>query len=288
MSTQISLIDCHTHVFEPKNFELAEGRSYTPGHASASDLARHLERIGASNVVIVQPSPHGTNNEPTLQGIRALGLEKARGVCVVEPEQVAAGDMDVLWRQGIRGVRANLKTAGIDAVDEAARQLTAIGAALADSDMVLQVFLPISVTTKLRETFESLGRPVILDHFGGLKTSGPTIDSDLERLVDVLALPNVVLKLSGACRVTDHSETTAALDDIAPSLLAAAKGRAIWGSDWPHTGKASERKTRPLSEIEPFMPIDDQGSLEDLRRWAGSQAAFNEVTCDTPTALFGF
>lgn len=209
-------------------------------------------------------------------------------MCVVDPGQVAAAGMDSLLRQGIRGVRANLKTAGVDAVDDAVRQLTAIGAALADSDMILQVFLPISVTTKLKKTFAVLGRPVVLDHFGGLKTSSATLDVDLEQLIDVLALPNTILKLSGACRVTDYAETTAALDDVAPSLLAAAKGKSIWGSDWPHTGKPSERKSRPLSEIEPFMPINDRKSLEDLRRWAGSHEAFQEVTHDTPAALFGF
>lgn len=288
MTTHFKPSDSHVHVFLPETYPLAERRSYTPGPANTRDLATHLERIGADHVVIVQPSPHGTDNRPTLQGVRELGQDTARAVCVIDPALASQSDLAALWEQGVRGLRANLKTSGVDAIDDAERQLESLGQAMVGTDLHLQVFLPIQTTIALARTFKSLGRTVILDHFGGLKTSSPTLAADLDQLVEVLELPNVVLKASGACRVTDYAPDTSALDTIAPRLFAAARGRTIWGSDWPHTGKSSERATRPLSEAEPFMKIDDLQSLEDIARWSENEDIFQSITGNTANALFGF
>ncbi|WP_298360282.1 amidohydrolase family protein [uncultured Litoreibacter sp.] len=287
MTTQFAITDAHTHVFLPEKFTLAKERSYTPGSATVANLEEHLIRVGAKKVVIVQPSPHGVDNRPTLQALRELGHDKARGVCVVDPQAVSKDTMQSLWDSGVRGLRANLKTAGVNAAKDAERQLDTLSRAMKETDFILQVFLPVQVTIALRSTFENLGRPVILDHFGGLKTSSVTLASDVSGLLDVLSLPNVILKASGACRVRDYAVTSAALDKIAPELFAAARGRVIWGSDWPHTGKSSDRAQRHLSEIEPFMDVDDQASLDDIKKWSGNHKVFQDITRDTANALFG-
>ena len=288
MTTQSLLTDAHVHVFTPKKHGLMPSRTYTPGEASAQSLEKHLDRIGADNVVIVQPSPHGTDNRPTLEGIELLGMNRARGIAVIDPEVATRSDLQALWARGIRGLRANLKTAGVNAVADTVDQLETLNAAMKGTDLLLQVFLPISVTVEMKSTFGLLGRTVILDHFGGLKTSRKTLEQDVERLTEILTLPNVVLKASGACRVTDYAETTTTLDPVAPKLFEAASGRVIWGSDWPHTGPATKRQARPLSEIEPFMNIDDQTNLDDIRGWCGNMSVFQEITSDTACQLFGF
>ncbi|WP_298260447.1 amidohydrolase family protein [uncultured Litoreibacter sp.] len=288
MTTHFPITDAHVHVFAPEKYPLDASRSYTPGPANVADLANHLGRIGGQNAVIVQPSPHGTDNRPTLRAVSERGQDCTRGVCVISPASTSKEDLDALWGEGIRGLRANLKTAGVNAIEDVERQLQEISRTMAGTDLMLQVFLPIKVTIAMAETFKSLGRPVILDHFAGLKTSSPTRDEELAGLLEVLSLPNVILKASGACRAIDYASTTSALDDVAPTLFAAARGRVIWGSDWPHTGKSSERAQRPLSEIEPFMAIDDNASLDNIRKWSGNDSIFQEITSDTANSLFGF
>src|SRR5690606_25039033 len=77
--------DCHVHVFGPTaRFPFAPGRGYTPGSASAAELAAHQRTLGLDRVVVVQPSVYGTDNSCTLDAIARLGLS-ARGVAVIDP-----------------------------------------------------------------------------------------------------------------------------------------------------------------------------------------------------------
>ncbi len=285
MNTQIGIVDSHVHVFSGETAPLFPARSYTPDLANEVMLRAHLDRISASRVVIVQPSPYGTNNEPSLNAVARLGLETAKCVIVVDPHARPCGDLTL---PGVCGLRANFKTSGDADPEYCLSQLRAMGGALGQSDKILEIFAPVALLYHLRAGLSELGRPVILDHFGGLKLSSPILAEDLEKLHEVLSLGNVILKASGACRATNYAPTHAALDGIAPALFATAKGRVIWGSDWPHTGKSEHRINRPLSELEEFQDVDDVQGVADIRRWAGTANDAEEILWNTPNALFGF
>lgn len=288
MTTHFPIADAHVHVFAPEKYSYADQRSYTPGDASPKKLATHLDRIGAEKVVIVQPSPYGSDNRATLEAVETLGQDTARAIAVVDPGQQDPELVKNLWNAGVRGLRANLKTSGATAIDIARTQLGHLNDQMSGTDMMMQIFLPADVIISLKDTIANMGRPTILDHCAGLKLGTENFDETFEQLLEVLSLPNVILKTSGQCRVVDYSDNYDALDAFAPTMLEAAKGRAIWGSDWPHTGKSSERATRPLSEVEPFMNIDDQMSLSYLRKWASTEAEYRDITSNTALSLFGF
>ena len=70
--------DCHTHVFGPHaRFPLDADRRYTPGEASVAALLALQAALGMDRVVIVQPSPYGTDNSCTLDAVRQLGGRRA-------------------------------------------------------------------------------------------------------------------------------------------------------------------------------------------------------------------
>src|SRR4029434_3886558 len=69
--------------------------------------ALHIQRV-----VIVTPSVYGTDNSATLYGMRARGAD-ARGVAVID-ESTPARALDEMHRAGVRGIRLNLATAGIN------------------------------------------------------------------------------------------------------------------------------------------------------------------------------
>ncbi|MFY0595262.1 MAG: amidohydrolase family protein [Cognatishimia sp.] len=288
MTTHFPIIDAHVHVFAPKKYHYADKRSYTPGDANAEKLAAHMKRIGAEKVVIVQPSPYGPDNRATLEAVDILGQQTARAIAVVDPALQNKDYIQSLWAAGVRGLRANLKTSGDTAVEVAKTQLKQLNGQMTGTDMMMQIFLPAHVIIALKDTIAEMGRPTILDHCAGLKLGTDDFENTFEQLLEVLALPNVILKTSGQCRVVDYAANYDLLAPFAPSMLNAAKGRTIWGSDWPHTGKSSERAARPLSEIEPFMNIDDQMSLRYLQDWASNQVEFQAITRDTSLNLFGF
>src|SRR5258708_7648662 len=105
--------DCHTHIFgDPKTFPFYAKRVYTPEPAlpdemSALHRALHLERV-----VIVTPSIYGTDNSATLYGMKARGAT-ARGVAVID-EKTSDSDLDSMNQAGIRGIRLNLATGGVN------------------------------------------------------------------------------------------------------------------------------------------------------------------------------
>jgi len=76
--------DCHTHVFGPAaRYPFSPDRAYTPPDASVEQLVALHDSLGIERVVIVQPSPYGTDNSCTLDATRRLG-DRARAVVVVD------------------------------------------------------------------------------------------------------------------------------------------------------------------------------------------------------------
>src|SRR6185312_8154785 len=78
--------DCHTHIHpDPEKFPFFSGRVYTPELASPEEMTALHKALRMERVVIVTPSIYGTDNSATLMG-----------------------------KAGIRGVRLNLATGGIN------------------------------------------------------------------------------------------------------------------------------------------------------------------------------
>ena len=76
--------DCHTHIFGPADrFPYSSKRLYTPGDASNDDLLALHRALHIDRVVIVHPSPYGTDNACTVDAVRRLGA-RARGVAVID------------------------------------------------------------------------------------------------------------------------------------------------------------------------------------------------------------
>jgi predicted TIM-barrel fold metal-dependent hydrolase len=105
--------DCHTHIHgDPKTFPMFAGRVYTPPTAFPEEQAALHKALRIQRVVIVTPSIYGTDNAATLYGIKARGND-ARGVAVID-DKTSERDLDALHAGGIRGIRLNLATAGIN------------------------------------------------------------------------------------------------------------------------------------------------------------------------------
>jgi len=114
--------DCHVHVFGPASrFPYAQDRVYTPDDAPLADLVRHLAAIEVDRVVIVQPSPYGSDNRCTVDGLRQLG-GRGRGVAVVA-DDAALPALEDLHRAGVRGIRLNLETSSVHDPEVARQRL---------------------------------------------------------------------------------------------------------------------------------------------------------------------
>ncbi len=101
--------DTHMHVYE-KRFPLLPG-SVPPPDAPVSSYREVQQRLGLSRAVIVQPNAYGKDNSCTLEAIAALGLDKARGIAVIDRDTTDA-EIEHLTKAGISGIRFHLLPKG--------------------------------------------------------------------------------------------------------------------------------------------------------------------------------
>src|SRR6201985_3325026 len=104
--------DCHTHIHLPEKYPFFDGRVYTPEPATPQEMAALHKALHIERVVIVTPSVYGTDNSATLFGMKARGAT-ARGVAVID-DKTPEGDLDAMNQAGIRGIRLNLATGGVN------------------------------------------------------------------------------------------------------------------------------------------------------------------------------
>jgi predicted TIM-barrel fold metal-dependent hydrolase len=163
--------DCHVHVFAAATeFPFAPARGYTPPPASADELLALQNALSLSRVVIVQPSVYGTDNSCTLDGMRRLGPERARGVAVIDNKTTAAA-LKEMHAAGIRGVRVNLETGGETDPNVSRRNLAAAVKRVAPLGWHVQVYTRLSVVEALHDDVMKLDVPIVFDHFGGAQAA---------------------------------------------------------------------------------------------------------------------
>src|SRR5436305_10032441 len=66
--------DSHTHIHgDPEKFPFFEGRVYTPEPASPEEMSALHKTLHMERVVVVTPSPYGTDNSSSQYGMMARG-----------------------------------------------------------------------------------------------------------------------------------------------------------------------------------------------------------------------
>jgi predicted TIM-barrel fold metal-dependent hydrolase len=284
--------DTHVHVFDPARFPYALPRHYTPGTATVEDLRSHLARTGCERVLLVQPSTYGEDDRCLRDALARLGPAVARGITVREPATLDDATLAGLHAQGVRGLRLNLEVHGQADPGAVRGPLQAAARRLAGSGWCLQLHAALPLVRALADELGTLGVPVVLDHFAGLKAvdapaPGAPLTPGLAAVLALLRTGRVNVKLSAAYRA---STAGPAHDDLAPlvrAMATAAPERLLWGSDWPHTGGPATRDG-DLTRIEPFRPENATLALDRLMAWLPDPALQARVLVHNPAALYGF
>jgi predicted TIM-barrel fold metal-dependent hydrolase len=262
--------DAHIHIAGPLDrFPYIEKRSYTPPPASVAEYLELAGVLGVQRMVVVQPSFYGFDNRCTAAAIAELGLDRARGIAVVDAG-VDKAELGRLHRAGIRGTRFVTTAAGGPAL----AQLNAVAAKIADFGWHIEVQVPIDAWPDLLPAIEKLPVPVLFDHMGGFPATIALDDARLIRMLDLLSTGKSWVKLCGY----RNSLTGRPYEDVAPlarSFVKHAPGQCVWGTDWPHTMVRGD------------MP--DSADLVDLlRSWSPDVATMNRILVDNPARLYQF
>jgi predicted TIM-barrel fold metal-dependent hydrolase len=236
-----------------------------------------LDRMGFSRAVLVQPAPYAFDCSALLDAC-ARAPERLRGIAVAGGDTTGAALHD-LKRGGIRGLRfvevpdpqGGGRYRGSVGFDE----LRALAPRMAEAGLHAQVWANCARIATDAEELLSLGIPLVVDHIGRPDVTRGANDPAFARLVSLAAENRIWIKLT-VCRA---SKDFPDYDDVRPLhdvLIAAAPGRLLWGSDWPHVR---------MGALTP-----NAGHLVDLfDRWIGHDAALRQqIFVDNPRVLYGF
>lgn len=277
--------DCHVHVFpDPARFPFFAGRSYTPPVATALDLLELQRDLKLDRVVIVQPSVYGTDNRATLDGMRELGPQRARGVAVIEAGATPA-QLDELHQAGIRGVRVNLETAGVVDPAASAQRLRAAVEQVQARGWHVQTYTRLAIIDALQDQLAQMPVPLVVDHFGGARGGLGVQQPGFAALLDLVRSGKAYVKVSGAYRSSSAAPDFADVAPLAQALIAANPDRILWGTDWPHPNSSLQK---PAMEISEPVPIDDGLLMNQLAAWAPDPAVRHRILVDNPARLYGF
>jgi predicted TIM-barrel fold metal-dependent hydrolase len=225
--------DVHVHVFDPVRHPYIPDTLYTPPARSTADL---IAATPTTNFVIVMSGPEGTNTAQTVEAMEQLRKKghEAKGVVVMDTNQMTPDELRRLDQAGVRSVRFNTRRDGmaLDGLfEETARRISAAGVKWSIESAIFDVGVWHGLIPILRRLHEEHGTVFVADHVFAAQPS--ELGSD--RFTDLLALVEegiIVVKISGLTRYGRDAEP---MMPVIREVLARRDGKGgIYGSDWPH------------------------------------------------------
>ncbi len=277
--------DCHTHIHLPEKYPFFAGRVYTPEPASPEEMAALHKALQIERVVIVTPSVYGTDNRATLEGIKFRG-NSVRGVAVID-DKTSESDLDEMDKAGIRGIRVNLATSGVNDPSIGRKRLEGAIDRVKGRGWHVQVYTNIPLLANVKDVVLSSPVPIVFDHFGGADASLGLEQPGWAELIEVVKSGKAYVKISGAYRLSkkwpDHPDAV----PFAKALIAANADRLVWGTDWPHPNSVTPPDKKP-TDLTPLFQIDDGLILNQLAVWAPDAAIRKKILVDNQARLYGF
>ena len=278
--------DCHTHIHpDPAKFPFFAGRVYTPELASPEEMTALHQALHVERVVIVTPSIYGPDNSATLFGMKARGAA-ARGVAVID-DKTSEADLDAIAQAGIRGIRLNLATGGVNDPMVGRPRFQAAVERVRPRGWHVQLFTSLAMISAIRDLVAASPVPVVFDHFGGAQAALGVGQPGFADLLELVKSGKAYVKISGAYRASKLGPDYADATPLAQALIAANADRIVWGTDWPHPDSVTP-PGRQITDVTPLFQIDDGRLLNQLAVWAPDAAVRKKILVDNPAKLYGF
>ncbi|WP_159804512.1 amidohydrolase family protein [Litoreibacter roseus] len=272
----VGAIDSHIHILAgPEEAALSHTRGENPAEGLDMDgfIARYRQQMDSLRIaraVIVHSILYGADNSVTLEAIRRLGSNAARGVGLVK-DGAAETELDALAEAHIKAIRLNFVHGGVLSWDG----VQALAPALADRNMHIQMLLNTDEhIVDLADDIRALPVPLVIDHIGWPDLAKGADDPGFQTLCTLMAEGHVYVKLSGLYRLA--SAPYEATDDFVAALVRANPERCLWGSDYPYIMLNGAK-----------MP-DAADLLNALHRVVTNADMRRRIMVETPEQLYGF
>jgi predicted TIM-barrel fold metal-dependent hydrolase len=228
------------------------------------------EILGIERMVIVNPTPYGTDHQCTIDSLEMFGRKRAKGVAVVN-ESFSQAVLRDLAQKGFCATRVNFVNTDSTPVDK----LPTVVKLIEPLGWHLEVLVEGKELPGLEKTLLSLPMPVVLDHMGRIPGNRGLDCPEFQTLLRLLDSGRVWIKLCGYRSSTQGPPYTD-MRESARKILQTAPERCVWGTDWPHARLHG-----------PMLP-DDGKLLDLLSDWAPDPRLFRRILVDNPSELYGF
>ena len=190
--------DSHCHVFGPADlFPYAPERRYTPPDAPKAKLAALHAHLGLARAILVQASPHGSDNSAMLDAIATSG-GRWRGVAIIGKDMTDV-ELARLHEGGVRGVRFNFVRHLGGAPDLAV--VTRIQERIKPLGWHVVLHLDAEDILSHVEFIRRFTIPFVIDHMGRVDAAHGVDQRPFRLLLDLMRNDLAWLKVSGAERV---------------------------------------------------------------------------------------
>lgn len=264
--------DCHFHIYGPvERYPLSPGRGYTPPPiANISTYLEMANTLGIERMVIVNPTPYGTDHSCTLDSIENFGRHRAKAVAVIN-DTFSKSTLRDMARRGVCAARVNSVNMNSTPID----QLQTIVKMIIPLGWHLEVYVYGQELPALEKTLLSLPIPFVIDHMGRIPTDHGMNNPAFQTLLRLLDSGNGWIKLCGY-RSSAQGPPYADLLEPAQAIIKAAPERCVWGTDWPHPRR------------EGLLLPNDGTLLNLLYDWAPDPEQVHRILVDNPAQLYGF
>ena len=273
------VIDVQVHPYDRDH----PGRPWAgPSHGldsvTGDELVAAMDRVGVDAAVLVSSFSAYRFDPSYALSVYAAYPERFRVVTPVDAADPAIDEIVASWAatKGAVGIRIILRD-GMP-MDPAHPGLNRAFAAAARQGLPVNLLCWGRLDLGLEVVRRHPDTVIVIDHLGLLQPAKPPVPAepwaDLPKLLALAAHPNVRVKISGACTM---SQEPFPYNDIWDPILriidAFGLDRCMWGTDWTRTigmltyeqGVTPFRKTNRLSESDKAKLMG--GTLEKVYKW---------------------
>ena len=202
-------------------------------------------------------------------------------------DKTSESDLDPMGNAGIRGVRLNLATGGVNDPNVARPRFTNAVERMKARGWHVQIYTTLPMITAVKDLIMASPVPVVFDHFGGAEAARGVEQPGFADLVDLVKAGKAHVKISGAYRSSKLGPDFADCTPLAKALIGANPDRIVWGTDWPHPDSVTPQGKK-VTDVTPLLQIDDGRLLNQLPVWAPDAAVRKKILVDNPAQLYGF
>jgi len=269
--------DSHAHICGPESeHAYADDRIYTPPDALLPDYLKLLETLGVERAVLVQPSVYGTDNSVMLSAMRemtAAGMQ-CRGVAVAD-EAVTETALDDMHQAGVRGLRFNLVDLADPGKGPPLGAIRALCERIAPRGWHAEFLIHVDDYPDLDAKFEDFPTEIVIGHMGYPRLGQNTACDGFGAMLRLAEAGRCWVKLTAPYRISPDDQPYPEAGEFARAVVAAAPGRVVWGTDWPH--------------VIVTKPMPNDADLCDLfYQWVPDPWARQRILVDNAATLYDF